>query len=211
MKVRDLSHTFNIEDRVFPGTGKMSFDRTHTIQKDGYNLTAITVNSHAGTHTDAPLHFVDNGKSLSEVDINRYVGNCFVVDLMDKKMNGIITVEDVKPYEQEIKKSGRVILATGWDKNFNTEEFYTIYPSIHVECAKWLVSLGIKMVGVEPPSLSTIAGTEVHDIFLKNDVAVVEGLTNLGDLTGKEIIFCGAPLAFEGMDGFPIRAYAIEL
>ncbi len=210
MKVYDLTHKFNIEDMVFPGTPAMSCERTHTIEKDQYNLTLVKVNSHAGTHTDAPLHFVEGGKALGDVDINRYVGECYVVNLYQKGALDEITVEDVKPYEEEIRKAKRVILATGWYEHYNTEEFFTKYPPISVECAKYLVSLGIVLLGVDGPSLSEYAGEEVHKLLLGSEVAVVESLTNLKELAGKEIIFCGAPLAFVNMDGFPIRAYAIE-
>lgn len=211
MKVIDLSHVFKITDDVFPGTGKMSQDRTHTVERDGYNLTLVTVNSHAGTHTDAPLHFLAEGKSLAEVEINRYVGTCFVVPVAEKdRPNSMIELDNIKPYEDQIIKAGRVAFSCGWYKKFGEDNFFTEYPSVSVELAKWLVSLGVKMIGVEGPSLSTIAGEEVHHILLENNVAVVESLANLDQVAGKEILFCGAPLAFEGMDGFPIRAYALE-
>jgi arylformamidase len=212
MKVTDLSHKFNINDMVFPGTKTMSFERTHTIVKDQYNLSMVSINSHAGTHTDAPLHFIDNGKPLGEVDINRYVGPCIVVDCRGKGAAfDMIEIEDIMPFEDAVRKTGRMIICTGWGKQFNKECYFTDYPSISEELADYLVSLGIVMIGVESPSLNPPKYIEVHQAFLKYNVAIVEGLTNLEGLIGKEFIFCGAPLALEDMDGFPVRAYAVEL
>ncbi len=211
MKVIDLTHPFTITDMVFPGTKRMHMDRTHTCERDGYNLTMATINSHAGTHTDAPLHFLAEGKPLSDVDINCYVGDCFVVDCTAKGApKAVIDVADVKPYEEQIRRAGRVILATGWHSQFNTEHFFTEYPSVSLELARYLVSLGVRMMGVEGPSVSIYDGPEVHKILLSADVAIVEGLTNLEELMGRTTLFCGAPLAFTQMDGWPIRAYAIE-
>jgi len=68
----------------------------------------------------------------------------------------------------------------------------------------------VKMMGVEGPSVSIYDGPEVHRILLSADVAIVEALTNLDGLLGREILFSGAPLAFAGMDGWPVRACAIE-
>lgn len=210
MKVVDLSHVFTITDKVFPGTKLMSYDRTHTCEKDGYNLTMCNINTHAGTHTDAPLHFLADGKGLSEVDIDRYVGSCFIVDCTAKGYaNAMIEPEDFSMHEEEIKKAGRVIFATGWNRMFNTDEFFTQYPSVSVASAKYLVSLGVKMMGVEGPSVNTVDGTEVHKILLGADCAIVEALTNMQDIMNQEVLFCGAPLSFTGMDGFPIRAYAV--
>ncbi|MDO4565002.1 MAG: cyclase family protein [Clostridia bacterium] len=211
MKLTDLSHPFTITDMVFPGTQLMSCDRTHNCKEHGYNLTMCNINTHAGTHTDAPLHFLEDGKSLVQVELERYVGTCFVVNCTHKGYaNAMLQVEDVKPYEEQIKKAERVIFATGWSKEFNTEKFFTEYPSVSTELAKYLVSLGIKMMGVEGPSVNTIDGAEVHKILLGADVAIVEALTNTEQVVNREIIFCGAPLAFTDMDGFPLRAYAIE-
>lgn len=211
MNITDLSHTFTITDMVFPGTGSMRADRTHSCEKEGYNLTMANINSHAGTHTDAPLHFLPDGKPLSEVDIDRYVGTCFVADCTQKGApKAVIEVEDVKPYENQIKLAGRVIFATGWNRMFNTEAFFTEYPSVSLELARYLVSLGVKMMGVEGPSVSIYDGAEVHKVLLGADVAIVEGLTNLEGLMGRTVLFCGAPLAFAGMDGWPVRAYAVE-
>lgn len=212
MKVTDLSHPFTITDKVFPGTQLMHQDRTHTCESEGYNLTMCTINSHAGTHTDAPLHFLADGKCLAEVDINRYVGPCFIVDCTAKgEPNSMVEVEDVKPYEEQIKKAGRLCLATGWNRMFNTEEFFTQYPSVSVELCQYLADLGVKMIGVEGPSVNTVAGPEAHKILLGADIAIVEALTNMQDLMNREVLFCGAPLAYTGMDGFPLRAYAIEI
>ncbi len=210
MKVIDLSHPFAITDMVFPGTQRMHEERTHTCQKDGYNLTMAAINSHAGTHTDAPLHFLENGKPLSAVELDRYVGACFVVDCTKKgAAKAMVDVEDVKPYEEQIKSAGRVILATGWHSEFNTEHFFTQYPSVSLDLARYLVSLGVRMMGVEGPSVSIYDGAEVHKVLLSQDVAIVEGLSNLKELIGSTILFCGAPLAFAGMDGWPVRAFAI--
>ncbi len=210
MKVVDLSHVFSITDRVFPGTNAMSFDHTHTCAKDGYNLTMCNINTHAGTHTDAPLHFLADGKSLAEVDIQCYVGPCFVVDCTQKNHpNAFLTVADAAPFEAQIKRAGRVAFATGWFKEFNTEHFFTEYPSVSVELAEYLVSLGVRMIGVEGPSVNTVDGAKVHKILLSADCAIVEALNNTDQVLNQTIFFCGAPLAFTGMDGFPIKAYAL--
>jgi len=211
MKVTDLSHVFSIDDRVFPGTQPMSWNRTHTCERDGYNLTMCNINSHAGTHTDAPLHFLPDGKSLDQVAVDRYVGTCYIADCMHKgDPNAMIEPEDVRPHEEEIRRAGRVILATGWNREFNTPHFFTEYPSVSLDLANYLVTLGIKMIGVEGPSVNTVEGMAVHKVLLGADVAIVEGLTNLEGLLGREVLYCGAPPAFTGMDGFPLRAFAIE-
>lgn len=211
MKIYDLSHPFSTSDMVFPGTPSMEYKLSHTIEKDFYNLGIAAINTHSGTHTDAPKHFVDGGGDLQSVPLERYVGPCVVVDVRHRGANEEITVQDIAAYESEIAEKKRVLFLTGWESRVNTEEYYTDYPKITLELAEHLVQLGVGLVGVEAPSLNPELYIEVHQAFLANGVSVVEGLRNLEAILGKNVIFCGAPLAFVGADGFPIRAYAIEL
>ena len=211
MKLYDLSHPFNVDDMVFPGTPKMGYRLTHTVEKDFYTLGIAEINTHAGTHTDAPSHFVQGGADLKAVGLEKYVGPCVVVDVRHRGANDDITLEDIKDCEAAISEKKRVLFLTGWCVKVNTAEYFTDYPRISVKVAARLVQLGAVLVGVEAPSLNPGAGIEVHQILLKSGVAVVEGLRGLDAILGKEVIFCGAPLAFEGADGFPIRAYAIEI
>lgn len=210
MKIYDLSLPFSKDTLVFPGTPKMDYVRSQTVEKDNYNLGLISINTHAGTHTDAPLHFIDNGTSLADVEVGKYVGEAVVVDCSSKKAFDVIDVEDAITYEDKIIRCKRVIFKTGWSKFYKEDKFFTDYPIITVKLAKWLVDKGIVMIGVEPPSLNPADYIVVHKILLESGVAVVEGLTNLDVLPSDEIFFVGTPLALKDGDGFPIRAIAIE-
>jgi len=211
MKLYDLSHPFSAADMVFPGTPAMEYKLTHTMENDNYNLGLAAVNSHAGTHTDAPRHFLKDGATLEAIPLENYVGSCVVIDVRHRGANEDITVNDILANEDTIRAKKRVLFLTGWSEKVNTAEYFTDYPRISLELAKRLVELGVVMVGVEPPSLNPPLYIEVHQALLANNVAIVEGLRGLENILGKEVIFCGAPLAFVGADGFPVRAYAIEV
>ncbi|NLT98992.1 MAG: cyclase family protein [Christensenellaceae bacterium] len=210
MKIYDLSLPLSVTDPVFPGTPGMAYEHTQLISKDHYNLGLVHVNTHAGTHTDAPLHFIEGGTDLAAVDPGKYVGPAYVVECTDKGAFDVIDVSDVEPHAENIVRCRRVIFKTGWSKQFGRPEYFTDYPVISLELARWLTENGIVMVGVEPPSLNPALYIEVHQTLLEGGVAVVEGLTNLDCLPSQEIFFCGAPIALVEGDGFPIRALAIE-
>ncbi len=210
MKIYDLSLPISKDSPVFPGTPKMDYTLSHTIKKNSFNLGVASINTHAGTHTDAPLHFLDGAPSLSDVEISKYIGKAFVIDCLNKKAFDPICVEDLLPYKDKIGELKRVIIKTGWSKYYNEDKFFTDYPFITVKLAKWLADKDIVMLGVEAPSLNPSDYIEVHKILLSSGAAVVEGLANLESFAGSEIFFVGVPIAFKGADGFPIRAVAIE-
>ena len=212
MKIYDLSLPFSVDMSVFPGTPPMKYQLTHTVEKDHYNLGLATINSHAGTHTDAPRHFLADGAGLGEVPLERYIGDAVVADCMAKSAPfARIEKEDFIHYEALIRKHGKVLVKTGWSRYADEDRFYTDYPIITESCAEYLVSLGVHLVGVEAPSLNPEKYIEVHKTFLSNHVAIVESLTNLDTLPADVVFFSGAPLNLAGGDGFPIRAYAIVL
>lgn len=210
MKTYDLTLPFSKDTLVFPGTPEMSYEHTHTIEEVHYNLGLISVNTHAGTHTDAPLHFIDKGKDLAQVDFNKYVGMAVVIDCTYREAKEAVTVADVAKYEDKITEHKRVIIRTGWSKYYNEDKFFTDYPYVSLELAKWLADRDVVMVGVEPPTLNGAEYIEVHQVLLGNGIAVVEGLCNLDQLERDEVFFVGAPLPLKDGDGFPIRAIAIE-
>ena len=210
MKIYDLSHPFSVADMVFPGTPKMSYQLTHSYEKDDYNLGLISVNTHAGTHTDAPRHFLKEGDTLEKVPLSSYVGPCVVVDVRHVGALEEINVEDIRAYEEVLREKKRLLLLSGWSSHVNTPAYFTDYPRISLELAHYLVDLGIVLLGVEPPSLNPPLYIEVHQTLLEGGIAIVEGLRGLEAILGKEVLLCAAPIALVGVDGFPLRAYAIE-
>lgn len=211
MKLYDLSHPFSVDDMVFPGTPAMEYRLTHTFEEGAFSLGLASINTHAGTHTDAPRHFLQDGATLEAVPLSHYVGPCVVVDVRHRGAEEDITLEDIRAYEDTISVKQRVLFLTGWSTRVNTPEYFTDYPRISLEVAERLVELGVVLMGVEPPSLNPPLYIEVHRALSKHGVAIIEGLCGLDAILDKEVIFCGAPLAFAGADGFPVRAYAIEL
>lgn len=52
--------------------------------------------------------------------------------------------------------------------------------------------------------------TRIHEILLGGGVTIIEGLTNLEQLTHDRVFFAALPLKLTGGDGCPVRAFAID-
>ncbi|MEI8199616.1 MAG: cyclase family protein [Eubacteriales bacterium] len=210
MKIYDLTLRLSVHGSVFPGTPEMDYNLSHTIEKDHYNLGIASINSHAGTHTDAPRHFLEEGSCLDAVPLEKYIGYTVVADCTQKQAFDKIDVSDLLPYEDRIRKYKKLLLHTNWSNYAGEPEFYTDYPIITEELADWLVSLGLELIGVEAPSLNPEKYIEVHKTFLSNGTAIIESLTNLSSLPSDIVFFSAAPIPLAEADGFPVRALAIE-
>jgi kynurenine formamidase len=107
------------------------------------------------------------------------------------------------------------LLKTGWSRHVGNPQYYRDnFPRISEELARWCVERGVRVLGVEPPSVADVNNLAevklIHRILLGAQVVIVEGLTNLEALAHDRILFCAAPLKIAGGDGAPCRAFAIE-
>lgn len=182
---------------------------------DGYNTSNLTLYSHAATHMDAPRHFVADGPTIDEVDLQKCVGPALIVDLTRKRPDSLITVEDMRPYAARIGPGARLLIRTDWDTHADLPDYRTHFPRISLELAEWLVGQAIWLLGVQTPSVASLHPeyrrelTDVHQTLLRAGVVIVESLANLSAIDGEDVYFVALPLRLDGCDGSPIRPIAI--
>ncbi len=71
----DLSHPLEHGQPSFPQDTELSITVHHTVESIGYNISAIKMSSHQGTHLDAPYHFFDDGKTIDQMTLDGSVEN----------------------------------------------------------------------------------------------------------------------------------------
>ncbi len=188
--------------------------RAKTIEFDGWNATTLTLYSHAGTHMDAPRHFLPDGASLDQQDLAACCGPARIVNLAPAQPRQLLTIEDVESRLGRIYPGDRLLFRTDWCKRVGTTEYRDELPRISIELAHWLVDRQVALIGVEPPSVADVNNmgelTEVHQALFRGGVVIVEGLANLDQLTQAEVEFIALPLQILEGDGCPVRAIAIE-
>lgn len=161
------------------------------------NLTAFQMCAHNGTHVDAPYHFLDDGKTIDQVSLDRFIGYAYVAE-----HEGDVTAADAaKIYEKAYKTDPRAaerILVKG--KSVMT-----------AEAAKYLAGKGIKLYGNESQTVGPEdAPMEVHLIMLGAEVVLLEGI-RLSHVPEGVYLLSAAPLNLGGSDGAPCRATLTEL
>lgn len=185
-----------------------------TIAADGWNATTLTIYSHAGTHMDAPRHFVSGGASLDQQDLAACCGPARIVHLAPAAPRQLLTVHDVESRIGTVYPGDRLLFRTDWSKRVGTAEYRDELPRISIELACWLVEKQVALIGVEPPSVADVNNmaelTEVHQTLFRGGVVIVEGLANLDQITQPDVEFIALPLKIVDGDGCPVRAIAIE-
>jgi kynurenine formamidase len=209
-RIVDLSLSIESEMPHFEGTPPVYVAQSHRLDDDGYRMCTVLLGNHAGTHLDAPSHFLAEGASVEHVELDRCVGMAQVLDLSHKAALSPITVADILTAGAGTDPGQRLLLRTDWDLRFGEPAYFTDFPPLAPETAQWFADHDVLLVGLDIPSLHQTAFVELHEVMLGAGIAIIESLVNLRSLTQKQVFLSAAPLKLSGADGAPVRAIAIE-
>lgn len=195
----DLSVDLNEKTPVYPGDPETKLAPAGTHEKSGYQDHYLSVGTHVGTHMDAPSHMIPGGKNLDAFPLEKFSGRGVYV-----RVEGAYDIEAVKALD--IREGDIVLFHTGMSDVYHSPDYYEKYPAIPEELAAWLVKKKVKMVGVDTcsPDYPPFA---VHKLLLSGEVLIIENLTNLAPLAGKEFKVHAFPIKLQA-DGAPVRVVA---
>jgi kynurenine formamidase len=172
---------------------------------------------------DAPIHAVEGGGFLEDVDINRLIGDALVLDLSRFDPDHGYTAVDLDAHAQDVREGDIVLIYSGFEDAAAGERMHQTF--LTESAAQWLVDRGVRAVGMEPASPDPIyAGMyeygwleketpnppawPAHTTLLRNNVYIIEGLTNLTLIKGQRVHFAALPPLIPGLSGAPVRAVA---
>ena len=191
MKIYDISQEV-FSCAVYPGDPLPEKQVIYSTAKgDLYNLSSFAMCAHNGTHIDAPFHFLHNGKTVEQMDLIHFVGDCFVA-----RHDGDVTADDVQAILRKANGAERILIGGK--------------ATVSAEAAEVFAQSGIKLIGNEGQTIGPEeAPMQVHLILLRRGIALLEGIMLDGVPEGRYFL-SAAPLNLGGADGAPCRAYLIE-
>lgn len=189
-------------------------EEARRLDRDGWNAQTLQLYSHAGTHMDAPVHFGGEG-TIDELAPSELMGPAWVADLSGIAPAALILPDHLGSISQKAKPGDSLLLRTGWSRHLPDRSMYRDrLPRISPELAEWCGTSGIKMLGVEPPSVADVNNldevTQIHTILFRNQVTIIEGLTDLELISRPKVWLIALPLKIKSGDGAPARVLVLE-
>ena len=210
MKVWDISRTLSNDFAEWPGDESFHYRLTKEIAKGAtVNLGAVTMSIHNGTHADARFHFDSKGASIEKAPLEVYLGRTTVVDLAQSfsqsREKHLITLEDLRLHAEDIAATSRLLVKT--DRWSDSTVFPEQIPVIAADVPAWLQKNGVKLLGLDLPSMDEIDSKSLHNhhALARAGIAIVESL-DLSNVAPGIYNFAGLPLKIAGADGAPMRA-----
>lgn len=177
----------------YPGDPKPEVSIFSAIARgDECNMARISSTLHSGTHADAPLHFINGGVSIGNTELERYIGECVVIDVPPGRITGQYADEHFP------KGAERLLLRSGGQAYFDkTGAEETAY-------------LGYKLIGTDAMSIGSAEDqTSPHRALLGENVAILENL-DLENVKPGRYFLIAPPLKMTGVDASPVRAILIS-
>jgi arylformamidase len=205
--VRDISVV------VQPGTPEWPGDTAYTCRWTSrmstgasVNLTAFEMSPHVGTHADAPLHVRDGRPASEHLSPLSFMGPAIVLGV--ESVDGAIDVDALST--RLPRRVERLLLRTG--RTIASGSFPDAWPALTPACVRWLVSRGLRLLGVDAPSVDgrESKSLETHQALFDAGASILENL-DLRDVSDGPYELIALPLRIAGLDAAPVRAVLVEV
>jgi arylformamidase len=207
---KDISVTLKSKMVHWPGDPVMNIRKVKDMQKgDICNVSKLELGTHTGTHMDAPLHFLKNGKGLDEMPLDVTIGPARVILIKNK-----VAINSKELKKHNILKGERILFKTiNSSHGRKTNVFKKNFVYVSKDAAQYLAERDVRMIGIDYLSVGGFYkdSLETHRALLKAGIWIVEGLNLSRVKIGLYYLIC-LPLKIFRSDGAPARAilYPIE-
>ena len=211
----DYRHMVDLSRPIVPSEGRFTHYRTgvDTIDQPPtdrwYIATYIEMGGHAGTHVEAPLHAVEGGAGIAEVEVERFFGEAIVLDLSEAPLGQAMLPELLQRAAEPgggVKSGDIALMRFDWDRRSGGGA-YPPHPS--TQALRWLVEAGVKLVGIDTPGLDIRGDRSLpnHHLLFAHGIPLIESLDRLSELLPRVYVFA-QPLPVANSDAVPLRVLA---
>jgi arylformamidase len=172
-----------------------------------FQIGKIEMVANTGTYLDSPFHRYEHGKDLSQLELKK-LANLPAIKITAQRNQTI----DVSCFPRDGNLEGKAILVeTGWSRNWNTPQYFEGHPFLTADAAQFLADSGVALVGIDSHNIDDVLDLRrpVHSILLKQEIPIVEHMTNLAALPHGDFAFFAVPVKVKGFGTFPVRAFAL--
>jgi arylformamidase len=208
-RIWDVSVPVRTGGLVYPNNPPISITPVQSIAAGNTaNVSRIDLGSHTGTHVDAPLHFMAGGAGVDELPLDVLMGPARLIAFGDD----VLAVGEAELRRHDLEGVTRVLIRTrnsAWLASGSTE-FHPDFTHVAPDGAAYLVSIGVRLVGVDYLSVEQFRSPHhrTHKTLLENSVVIVEGMV-LSEPPPGDYELCCLPMLLAGLDGAPARAVLV--
>lgn len=208
----DLTATLQPGMATWKDNPEVKIEYSPGVEKEGHLVESYSSLTHAGTHIDAPAHFVAKATTIDKVSLESLVGPGYCVE--PEVIGTDITYKSLENVWNEAYENNIILLRTGWDKKRGfTKEFQNDFPGLSYDAIEFFKEHPVRMIGLDTLGIEPYAHSDfkVHKDLLSLGIPFIEDMSGLDQLeTGREYLIVALPLKIENGSGSMARVIAIE-
>ena len=184
--------------------------RAHYAPGVEFEIDRISMVGNTGTYLDSPFHRFPGGTDLAGLSLEGLADLPAVVVRTAGTGRRAVDVGSLAAYDVG---GAAVLLHTGGDAGWGTDDYARDAPYLTEAGARWLVDHDAALVGIDAVNIDDVApaaagARPAHTLLLAAGIPIVEHLTGLEQLPPYGARFTAAPPRIAGFGTFPVRAYA---
>ncbi len=144
-KIYDISLTIYPGMPVWPDHPPIALDTVKSIDRGGSsNVSLLHIGTHTATHVDAPRHFIPGASGIDGTGPEVLLGPARLFQLPEARYIDRNLLEGL-----DLKGVERLLFGTRNSALLKQRQFEQDYAFISEDAARYLVDMGIKLVGVD--------------------------------------------------------------
>ena len=205
MKIYDVTVAVSSGVPIYEGDPLVKIDSVRRIADgDKANVSNLCLGAHTGTHIDAPNHFIEGTRRIEDLDVEKLIGPCRVVEVDESVMSIMPShLTGLEGVERVLFKTRNSEFWSEPERGFRTDFTY-----IDPEAARALANAGMKLVGIDYLSVEKFGSSDfaTHITLLEKEVVILEGV-DLREVPPGDYELISLPLKYIGGtgDGAPAR------
>ena len=215
-----LSFILSVDTPVFPGCPPVEIKPSSSLQQgDCSNTFSVKFYNHSGTHIDAPRHFYNDGKAITDFRFSEFVYENPIVVNIPKQESELIIESDLLKYFDIIKEADLLLIRTGFTKFRSSEplRYASKSPGFTGKAAVYMKKSfpNVRAIGMDcisaaaPEHLET--GLEFHRVILEPHKVegcrfIIEDM-DLTQITSSLRRVIVVPFLVQGVDSAPCTVF----
>lgn len=198
----DISRTIGLDDVPYPGDPRTAFAPLANVQLDGFKLTQVTMTLHAGTHIDAPSHFISGGTNIEQLPLERFRLPAHVLEFES------LTAIPPSVLDSALVQPGEAVLFKTVNSDLDRGGYIEPHSHVPMETAQRLLELQVSLIGIDYISVErkNFENYPVHRTLLGAGILLLEDLDLRNAPAGKYLLHCYPIRVFRG-EAAPCRAF----
>jgi len=195
----------------------VSIERATGVDDHGVDTHKIILSTVSGTYLETTAHLFPGDPTLDQIPVTEFIRDVAIIKLPKAKEAGEqILLEELESANVEVRPKDSLLIYTGWDRNWNNDNFVIDSPYFSKDGMDWVIQKRISLLGADLPCYDNprdpnwLELPRLRKLYEALHPLLLTPVVNLGMVKSIRAKLIVLPLAVRGVSSAPCRALILE-